>query len=135
MNESTTKNRQAPAGTARSAPKVHWDDSQMSTSYANVVNAVSSREEFTLFFGTNQTWNAQDQEVRVKLSDRIILNPHAAKRLLALLAAVVAEYERRFGKINIDLATQAGAGAAETGTGAAAAGPAAAGSDRAAKSN
>jgi hypothetical protein len=87
-------------------PKVQWDDSQMSTSYANVVNAVSSREEFTLFFGTNQTWNAQDAEYRVKLSDRVILNPHAAKRLLTLLAAVMKEYEKRFGAVNIDLSSQ-----------------------------
>ncbi len=86
--------------------KVHWDDGQMSTSYANVVNAVSSREEFTLFFGTNQTWNAQDAEYRVKLSDRVILNPHAAKRLLTLLAAVMKEYEKRFGMVNIDLSSQ-----------------------------
>jgi hypothetical protein len=85
------------------APKVHWNDSNMKTAYANVVNVVSSREEFTLFFGTNQTWNLKpDSEVVVDLSDRIILNPHAAKRLLTLLAAVLAEYERRHGKVNID---------------------------------
>lgn len=89
---------------AKRMPEVHWDDSQMSTSYANVVNAVSSREEFTLFFGTNQTWNAKDAELHVKLSDRVILNPHAAKRLLTLLAAVMKEYEGRFGVVNIDLA-------------------------------
>ena len=35
------------------------------------------------------------------LTNRIILNPHAAKRLLMLLTAVLAEYERRFGKIVI----------------------------------
>lgn len=87
----------------KATPSVHWDDSQMSTSYANVVNAVSSREEFTLFFGTNQTWNARDAELHVKLSDRVILNPHAAKRLLTLLAAVMKEYESRFGQVNIDL--------------------------------
>ena len=89
--------------TTRKTPSVNWDDSQMSTSYANVVNAVSSREEFTLFFGTNQTWNAKDSELHVKLSDRVILNPHAAKRLLTLLAAVMKEYEARFGQVNIDL--------------------------------
>jgi hypothetical protein len=38
----------------------------------------------------------------VSLSNRIVLNPHAAKRLLTLLAAVIAEYERRFGAININ---------------------------------
>ena len=104
--------KKAAAGAQREMPSVHWDDTQMSTSYANVVNAVSSREEFTLFFGTNQTWNARDKEFRVQLTDRIILNPHAAKRLLTLLAAVMKEYESRFGKVNIDLGNPAAAAAA-----------------------
>jgi hypothetical protein len=86
----------------RTTPKVTWDDSQMQSSYANVVNAVSSREEFTLFFGTNQTWNATDKELAVHLSNRIMLNPHAAKRLLTLLAAVMAEHEKRYGPVNIE---------------------------------
>lgn len=83
-------------------PKVSWDDAQMQSSYANVVNAVSSREEFTLFFGTNQTWNASDKELVVHLTNRIMLNPHAAKRLLTLLAAVMKEHERRYGEVNIN---------------------------------
>jgi hypothetical protein len=92
------------AGASRpTTPKVHWNDSNMKTSYANVVNVVSSREEFTVFFGTNQTWNVRaDTELVVDLSNRIILNPHATKRLLTLLAAVLGEYEKRHGKVNID---------------------------------
>jgi hypothetical protein len=83
-------------------PDVTWDDSGMVSTYANVVNATSSREEVTLFFGTNRTWNVSKAEsVAVNLSNRMILNPHAAKRLLVLLTAVLAEYERRFGKIVI----------------------------------
>jgi hypothetical protein len=83
-------------------PQIHWDDSQMASSYANVVNAQSSREEVTLFFGTNRTWNvAEAEKVVVNLSNRVVLNPHAAKRLLTLLTAVIAGYERRFGAINI----------------------------------
>jgi hypothetical protein len=35
------------------SPQVDWDDSQMASSYANVVNAHSSGEEMTLFFGTH----------------------------------------------------------------------------------
>jgi Protein of unknown function (DUF3467) len=63
-------------------PIVTWDDSNMSTSYANVVNVVSTREEVTLFFGTNQSWDVRDsREVTVQLSDRIVLNPYAAKQL------------------------------------------------------
>ncbi|MEL6265779.1 MAG: DUF3467 domain-containing protein [Pseudomonadota bacterium] len=84
-------------------PAVNWDDSEMTTLYANVVNASSTREEVTVFFGSNQTWNpGAAKEFDVKLLSRIILNPHAAKRMFVLLGAVLAQYERRFGEIKID---------------------------------
>jgi hypothetical protein len=85
-------------------PTVNWDDPNMRTSYANVVNAASTREEVTLFFGTNQTWNltSDKQEVNVRLSDRVVLNPYAAKRLWTLLGAVLNEYEKRFGTLSLE---------------------------------
>lgn len=86
------------------APNVQWNDSNMNTSYANVVNVSSTREEVTLFFGTNQTWNVpQSKEIEILLSERIILNPHAAKRLWALLSGVLSQYEKRYGPINLGL--------------------------------
>ena len=84
------------------APKVKWDDSNMSTSYANVCNATSTREEVTMLFGTNQTFYTGQNEVSIKLSDRIILSPYVAKRLHKLLENVVNQYEQRFGKLDID---------------------------------
>jgi hypothetical protein len=85
------------------APTVNWDDSEMQSSYANVVNASSTREEVMLFFGTNQTWNpTPERTFDVKLNDRVVLNPHAAKRLWILLGAILKEYENRFGAINMD---------------------------------
>jgi len=80
-------------------PKVKWDDSSMKTSYANVCNVASTREEVTLLFGTNQSWHAEPKEVKVQLTDRIILSPFAAKRLALLIGNVVAEYEKRFGTL------------------------------------
>ena len=63
-------------------PNLKWDDSSMSTSYANVVNVSVTREECGLFFGTNLTTGIGGiGEVTIKLSDRIIMTPHAAKRL------------------------------------------------------
>jgi len=82
--------------------KVRWDDSKMKSTYANVCNAASTREEVTLLFGTNQTWHSGGKEVVVELSDRIILNPFAAKRLSVLLNAIVKQYEDRFGAIDIE---------------------------------
>ena len=80
-----------------------WDDSKMQTTYANVVNASSTREEVSIFFGTNQSWNiSEDRELAIQLSDRMVLNPYAAKRLLVLLSRIIKEYETRFGTLKLD---------------------------------
>jgi hypothetical protein len=87
---------------APTLPKVNWDDTKMVTTFANAVNVLATREEMTLLFGSNQTWNAVElRELTIQLTNRIVLNPHAAKRLLILLSARVRDYEQRFGAINL----------------------------------
>lgn len=81
---------------------IRWDGSKMRTTYANVCNVTSSREELTMLFGTNQNWHAGQKELTVELSDRIILSPYAAKRLALLLNRTMQEYEQRFGPLIID---------------------------------
>lgn len=84
-------------------PKVRWDDSNLRTTFANVVNGSSTREEVSIFFGTNQTWNlSEETELKVNLSDRIILTPFAAKRLWVLLGAILKAYEGRFGSLDLE---------------------------------
>lgn len=100
-NESTAAT-EGDQNQQRSVPKVHWDDTELRTSYANVVNAAATHEEVTVFFGTNQTWNVRSEnEVTIKLSERIILNPLAAKRLFLLLGGVLKDYESRYGTLEI----------------------------------
>jgi Protein of unknown function (DUF3467) len=82
--------------------KVVWDDSRMNTSYSNVCNVLGSREEITLLFGANQAWHSGQKEVKVLLSDRVVLNPYAAKRLATLLERVLKEYEVRYGELKIE---------------------------------
>lgn len=82
--------------------RVRWDDSKMANTYANVCNVSSTREEMTLLFGTNKNWHTAQTEFTVELTNRIILNPYAAKRLLLLLGSVVKKYEARFGKLDVD---------------------------------
>jgi hypothetical protein len=102
MNDKKPLDAQTPS-TEDSSHKVVWNDSKMQTTYANVVNAASTREEVSLFFGTNQTWNFREQkEVTVELTDRIVLNPYAAKRLNVLLTRLVNEHEKRFGPLQLD---------------------------------
>jgi hypothetical protein len=82
--------------------KLTWDDSKMATTFANVVNVLVTREELTLLFGINQTWNTSEaKELIVQLSNRIVLTPYAAKRLLTLLAARIHDYETRIGPISL----------------------------------
>ncbi|WP_299196029.1 DUF3467 domain-containing protein [uncultured Amphritea sp.] len=83
-----------------SGPTIRWDDSKMRSTYANVCNVSSTREEVTLLFGTNQAWRAGQKEVGIELTDRMIVSPFAAKRLSLLLNSVVAEYENRFGTLD-----------------------------------
>jgi hypothetical protein len=85
-------------------PKVKWDDANMKSSYANVCNVTSTREEVILLFGMHQAWQSGQKEVTVQLTDRIVLSPFAAKRMVNLLANVVKEYEKRFGSLSADAA-------------------------------
>lgn len=85
---------------AAAAPKVKWDDKDLTTSYANVCNVSSTREEVTLLFGTNETGLSRE-EMRVRLTERIVLSPYAAKRLAQVISNVMEEYEKRFGKLEV----------------------------------
>ena len=88
------------------APKVKWDTANMRSSYANVCNVASTREEVVVMFGLSQAWSGSEDEVAVQLNDRVILSPFAAKRLALLLNNVVQQYESRFG--SLDAAQPAG---------------------------
>ncbi len=79
--------------------KIRWDDTKMRTAYANVCNVATTREEIMVLFGTSQAWMNAGEEVEVALSDRILLNPHAAKRLMGMLVKTIEEYERNFGSL------------------------------------
>ncbi|HKS88266.1 MAG TPA: DUF3467 domain-containing protein [Stellaceae bacterium] len=94
---------QPPAADAPAAPSVQWNDNEMATHFANVVNVQSTREQVDLFFGMNRTWNVADAgQVVVDLTNRIVLTPFAAKRLWTVLGGVLREYEARHGALDIE---------------------------------
>jgi hypothetical protein len=100
-----TPNRpsQTAATSEGAGAKINWDDSNMKSTYANVCNVNSTREEVVLLFGIHQAWNRGQKEVTIQLTDRIIVSPYAAKRLGMMLDGVVKEYEKRFGALNVEL--------------------------------
>jgi hypothetical protein len=79
--------------------RVVWDDSNMRSVYANATNVGGGREEIVLLFGMNQAWHAAQKEIKVQLTDRVILSPFVAKRLSILLNNVLRDYESRYGKL------------------------------------
>lgn len=82
--------------------QIKWDDSEMVSAYANVGTATANREEFFFLFGTHQHWRGsaeETKEVEVKLANRIVMTPFAAKRLAVILTQSIKAYEDQFGKI------------------------------------
>jgi hypothetical protein len=82
-------------------PKIKWNDDNMQSTYANVCNVMGTREEIMVLFGSNQSWQGNQEEVEVMLSQRILLTPYAAKRLQIMLDIGLKEYEKRFGEIKL----------------------------------
>jgi hypothetical protein len=104
MIDKPSENHASGLSEELAATKVHWDQSQMRTEFANVINVFSTREEFSVLFGMNGTLSlAEAKAFEVKLSNRIVLTPFAAKRLAILLNERVAEYEKRHGALNIGI--------------------------------
>lgn len=87
----------------RQKSTVKWEDANLVTNFANVVNIQGTREQIEVFFGTNRTWEANEGgPLRVDLTNRIILTPYAAKRLNLILKGVLREYEQRHGVLKVD---------------------------------
>jgi hypothetical protein len=73
--------------------------SHLKSSYCNVANVTSTREEVVINFGINQNWDQAQKEMDVELLHRIILSPFAAKRLNTMLTKLLQEYESRYGSL------------------------------------
>lgn len=93
------------ASPARS-PRILRDETNAKLSYANFFNVSSTREETALTFGMIQASARPSEEINVKVSDRVVLTPRAAKRLKLMLEHVLAEYETRFGPLTDDQAAR-----------------------------
>ena len=102
--EATEAQKQTEAQSEKKvrAPRIVWDDTKMTTSYANVCNVSTTREEFNFVFGTHRNWHQAKTDLVIDLSQRIIVSPQSAKRLLKLLEASVEKYEKTYGEIELN---------------------------------
>jgi len=103
----SSANPSQPSQPTTAAPTVQFDVSNLQSSYANVCNVSSTREEVVLAFGVNNVWERGQANIQIQMTNRIVLNPYAAKRLAAVLNRVVAEYESKFGALKDEAGTQA----------------------------
>ena len=94
QNANAQPEQQAPV-----QPQLRMNTANLKSSYCNMCNANSTREEVVLNFGVNQNWDRMASEVEIELAHRIILSPFAAKRLTDLLQKLMAEYEGRYGEM------------------------------------
>jgi len=79
---------------------VYWEDSNIKSAYANVFNVIGSREEIVFLFGESHP-SGQGQKT-VKLSSRIVLNPHISKRLHVLLENALRKHEEQYGPLHAE---------------------------------
>ena len=110
-DESVTKTRaKTPAAkpeTPQRAPvarqqMVKFRTENLKSSYCNMANVTSTREEVVMNFGINQSWDhpvGTPGSLEVDIQHRVILSPFAAKRLSDALAQLVRDYEHRYGPL------------------------------------
>jgi hypothetical protein len=85
--------------TGETGTRLKVDTSSLTSSYCNVCNVSSTREEVVLNFGVNEDWDRGTKAADVKMLHRIILSPFAAKRVAQLLQSLLKEYETRHGEL------------------------------------
>jgi len=93
--------KSAPAGPVvdASGTRLRFRTDDLKSSYCNVCNATSTREEVVINFGINENWDRNQKDVDVQLQHRVILSPFAAKRLQEMLSKLMTEHEARYGKL------------------------------------
>ncbi|MBS0122654.1 DUF3467 domain-containing protein [Thetidibacter halocola] len=97
----TGAEKAAPRTRAATVPpsQVQFDTAQLKSSYCNVCNGTSTREEVVINFGVNDSWDMGTEKLKVHLHHRIVMSPHAARRLRDMMNRLIDEHETRYGKL------------------------------------
>lgn len=91
----------APIAAGTIGPEmVKFDTSKLKSTYCNVCNGTSTREEVVINFGVNSTWDMSRDRIEVALEHRIVMSPHAAKRVRDMMVKLIEEHESRYGKLS-----------------------------------
>ncbi len=99
---------QARDQTGQARIRVHVDERDVKTSYANGFRPTVTPEEVTLDFGTNMLLppksEKRDREMVFTVNNRIILNLYSTKRLAIALGQIVRRHELEFGVLELSAA-------------------------------
>jgi hypothetical protein len=103
MDDATTTVNAGENGATASkeprGPRLRFNTAQLKSTYCNVCNATSTREEVVINFGVNQNWDQSPDLVEIDLHHRVIVSPFAAKRLHEMLGQLLQQYEERYGPL------------------------------------
>ena len=83
----------------RNKSEVQWDESQTRRHYANTSTVTYNHEEISILFGVERVRQADFEEIRVELTNRIVMRPLIAKQLAILLDETLRKYEGIWGII------------------------------------
>jgi hypothetical protein len=91
------------AGAQAANPQVQLqiDDASAPVTYSTTVRVWGSAEEFNLDFA-GPLRPAGQGAARLKIDQRLVLNPWAAKRLAIALGQAVGRYEQTYGALELD---------------------------------
>ncbi len=86
---------------ANTQVQLQIDDSKAPVTYSTTVRVWGSAEEFNLDFA-GPLRPAGKNAAQLKIDQRLVLNPWAAKRLAIALGQAVARYEQTYGTLELD---------------------------------
>ena len=78
------------------------DDTQAKMYYSSTARVLGSAEEITIDFAGPVRSTQEPAVARLKIDQRIVLSPWAAKRLALALGQAVSRYEQTYGPLEID---------------------------------
>ena len=84
----------------RAGSQITFKTENLKSTYCNICNGSSTREEVVINFGVNSSWDMGKPEIEVDLQHRIVMSPHAAKRVRDMMNRLIEEHETRYGKLD-----------------------------------
>jgi hypothetical protein len=96
----SAKETASPRAATIPPSQVKFDTTNLKSSYCNVCNGSSTREEVVINFGVNESWDMGHEKLLVMLQHRVVMSPYAAKRLRDMMNRLIEEHETKYGKLD-----------------------------------